>query len=77
MSAPQSNVDPSARLLTPEGLPLAIIAISCIFLGLSLLAVSLRTYIRFTKGIFGLDDAFMLIGTVRLTLPTLTEVAPC
>jgi hypothetical protein len=73
MSAPpQSTIDPSARLITPEGLPLAILAISCIFLGLSLIAVSLRTYIRFTKGIFGLDDAFMAIGTVRLPFFTWT-----
>ena len=77
MSASQSNVDPSARLLTPEGLPLAIIAISCIFLGLSLITVSLRTYIRYTKGIFGLDDAFMVIGTVCLALHTLNQVTPC
>jgi hypothetical protein len=74
MSA-QSTIDPSARLISPDGLPLAIIAISCIFLGLSLIAVSMRSYIRFTKGIFALDDAFMAIGTVRLPFSTWTRVA--
>ena len=52
--------------MAPEGLPLAIIVISFIFLGLSLVAVGLRTYIRLKKQTFGLDDAFMAIGTVRL-----------
>ena len=66
MTLSTAGVDPSARLIAPTGLPLAIIVISFIFLGLSLVAVSLRTYIRLRKRIFGLDDAFMAIGTVRL-----------
>lgn len=66
MATPSSDTDPSARLMSPEGLPLAIIVISFIFLGLSLVAVGLRTYIRLKKQTFGLDDAFMAIGTVRL-----------
>ena len=67
MSTSSNGIDPSARLIVPEGLPLVIIVISSIFLGLSLFTVSLRTYIRLKKGTFGLDDAFMTIGTVRLS----------
>lgn len=66
MATSSKDIDPSGRLITPEGLPLAIIIISFIFLALSLVAVSLRTYIRLKKRTFGLDDAFMAIGTVRL-----------
>lgn len=66
MATSSKDIDPSARLITPEGLPLAIIIISFVFLALSLVAVSLRTYIRLKKRTFGLDDAFMAIGTVRL-----------
>lgn len=59
------NVDPDERIIAPNGLPLTIIIISSIFLGLSILAVSLRTYVRLKKGTFGLDDAFVGAGTVR------------
>jgi hypothetical protein len=64
------NVDPDARIIAPDGLPLTIIIISCIFLGLSIVAVSLRTYVRLKKGTFGVDDAFVGAGTVRLTYQT-------
>jgi hypothetical protein len=60
-----SNVDPDARIIAPDGLPLTIIIVSCVFLGLSVLAVSLRTYVRLAKDTFGLDDAFMASGVVR------------
>ena len=59
------NVDPNARIIAPDGFPLAIIIISCVFLGFSIFAVSLRTYVRLAKGTFGLDDAFMAGGAVR------------
>ena len=59
------NVDPDARIIAPDGLPLTIIIISGVFLGFSIIAVSLRTYVRLLKGIFGLDDAFVAVGTVR------------
>lgn len=59
------NVDPAARIIAPDGLPLTIIVISSVFLGLSIIAVSLRTYVRLAKGTFGLDDAFVGAGTVR------------
>lgn len=66
MATPSNDVDPSARLIAPDGLPLAIIVISFIFFALSIVTVALRTFIRIKKGIFGLEDAFMVIGTVRL-----------
>jgi hypothetical protein len=64
MSMPVSNVDPNLRTITPDGLPLAILVLSTIFLGLSIITVSLRTYIRIIKGAFGLDDYFMVAGCV-------------
>lgn len=62
----KTSVDPDARIIALNGLPLTIVVFSCIFLGLSIVSVSLRTYTRFVKGTFGLDDAFMAGGTVRL-----------
>ncbi|KAJ4379593.1 hypothetical protein N0V86_004774 [Didymella sp. IMI 355093] len=59
-----TDVDPSARLITPTGLPLAIIVISVIFFAASIITVSLRTYIRLKKRIFGLEDFFMVVGTI-------------
>lgn len=71
-----SEVDPSARLIAPTGLPLAIIVISSIFFAVSIITVSLRTYIRLKKGIFGLEDTFMVVGMVSLSLGcTRTQVA--
>jgi hypothetical protein len=68
MSTPTSDVDQSARLISPDGLPLAIIIISSIFFALSIVTVALRTFIRIKKGILGLEDVFMVIGTVCLSL---------
>lgn len=59
-------IDPTERLIKPDGLPLAIIWISCILLGLSIVVVSFRIYIRIAKNAFGLDDALVVAGTVRL-----------
>ncbi|KAF1358600.1 hypothetical protein EJ07DRAFT_166838 [Lizonia empirigonia] len=64
MAVPSNKIDSSARLMAPTGLPLAIIIIASISLGLSLVTVSMRTYIRLRRGIFSLDDAFMTIGTI-------------
>jgi hypothetical protein len=64
MSMPVSDVDPTIRSIKPDGLPLAILVLSCVFLGLSIMAVSARTYIRIAKGAFGLDDKFMVAGCV-------------
>lgn len=60
------NVDPKARIVAPDGLPLAIIIASSVFLGLSIIAVALRTYVRLAKGTFGLDDAVMGVAVVRM-----------
>ena len=59
-----NGVDPNARLIALDGLPLAIVVISLIFFIASIITVSLRTYIRLKKRIFGLEDTFMVIGTV-------------
>jgi hypothetical protein len=68
MSMPVSDVDPTLRSIKPDGLPLAILVLSCVFLGLSIITVSLRTYIRIAKGAFGLDDKFMVLGCVSSCL---------
>ncbi|CRK24752.1 hypothetical protein BN1723_013378 [Verticillium longisporum] len=60
-------VDPNLRSLTPVHLPLAIIVVSSIFLFLSIIAVGLRTYVRITDRVFGLDDGLMAAGAVIYT----------
>lgn len=69
MATPSNGVDPTARLIAPNGLPLAVIVLSSIFLFLSLVAVGLRTFVRIRKGTYALDDFFMTVGTVRLISP--------
>lgn len=59
-------IDTGATILPPDGFPLAIVVLSSIFLGLSVITVSLRAYTRVKKGTFGLDDAFIVTGTVSL-----------
>ncbi|WQF86497.1 hypothetical protein CDEST_11511 [Colletotrichum destructivum] len=59
-----TTVDPDLRILEPQGLPLAIIIVSSIFLVISILCVGLRTRVRLVEGTFGLDDGLMLAGTV-------------
>jgi hypothetical protein len=59
-----NGVNPSATLIALDGLPLAIVVISLVFFAASIITVSLRTYIRLKMGIFGLEDTFMVIGTV-------------
>jgi hypothetical protein len=66
MSMPVSTVDPTLRTIKPDGLPLAILVLSSIFLGLSIVTVSLRTYVRIAKRAFGYDDAFMAVGCVSV-----------
>lgn len=62
--AESTIVDPDARLIQPDGLPLAILLTSSVFLGLSIITVTLRTFTRLARGVFGLDDAFIIVGTV-------------
>lgn len=75
MSMPVSTADPTARTITPNGLPLAILVISTVFLGLSIITVSLRTYIRIIKGSFGVDDGFMVAGCVSTVRHVMTVYA--
>jgi hypothetical protein len=61
-----TTVDPRAKTIQLDGFPLVVVIFSCVFLALSIVAVSLRTYIRLVKGTFGVDDGFMVTGTVSL-----------
>jgi len=54
------------RYFRPDGLPLGIMVVSCALLGLSLIAVSLRTYARLSRNLFRLDDGLIVGGTVSL-----------
>lgn len=60
-------VEDDARTVTLSGLSLAIFVVSLVCLGLSLLSVGLRTYIRIFDNVFGLDDGLILAGAVRPT----------
>ncbi|KAJ8111310.1 hypothetical protein OPT61_g6065 [Boeremia exigua] len=71
------NVDPDARIIAPDGFALTIIITSCVFLGLSIIAVALRTYVRITKGTFGVDDALMASSVVIYTGVTGLAVYAC
>jgi hypothetical protein len=59
-----TTVDPNAKTIQLDGFPLVVVTLSCAFLALSIVAVSLRVYIRLVKGTFGVDDSFMAAGTV-------------
>lgn len=58
------TLDPNGRYMEPDGFPLTVLSISFVFLALSVLAVGLRSYIRLSKHIFGIDDAFLAGGAV-------------
>ncbi|KAF2438308.1 hypothetical protein P171DRAFT_490977 [Karstenula rhodostoma CBS 690.94] len=58
------TVDPNGRFMQPNGFPLTVLTISFVFLALSLLTVGLRLYIRLSKRMFGIDDAFLAAGGV-------------
>ncbi|KNG49627.1 integral membrane protein [Stemphylium lycopersici] len=77
MSTPTNDIDQSARLISPDGLPLAIIVISSIFFALSLVTVTLRTFVRIKKGILGLEDVFMVIGTIAYIPATGLAIYGC
>ena len=51
-----------------DGLTTTIMVISCTFLGVSLIAISLRTYVRLSRNLFRLDDGFMIAGAVSYFL---------
>ncbi|OAG02808.1 uncharacterized protein CC84DRAFT_1098035 [Paraphaeosphaeria sporulosa] len=58
------TLDPNGRYMEPDGFPLTVLAISFVFLALSVLAVGLRSYIRLSRHMFGIDDAFLAAGAV-------------
>lgn len=65
-----STVNPNDRLIQPDDLPLAILVITCIFWGLSVITVSLRAYTRVLRGTFALDDGFAVAGLIVYTVAT-------
>lgn len=50
--------------MEPDGFPLIVLSISFVFLALSMLTVGLRSYIRLSKNMFGIDDACLAAGAV-------------
>ena len=63
-----AEADPVGEYSRLDGLTTAIMVISCTFLGLSLIAISLRTYVRLSRSLFRLDDGFMIAGAVSYFL---------
>ena len=63
-----AEADPVGEYSRLDGLTTAIMVISCAFLGLSLIAISLRTYVRLSRSLFRLDDGFMIAGAVSYFL---------
>ncbi|ROW07897.1 hypothetical protein VMCG_03517 [Cytospora schulzeri] len=57
-------VSPDARSVAPEGVALAIMVVSPMFLGLSVLAVAARAYVRLTDGTFSVDDCLLIGGLI-------------
>lgn len=56
----------SDRAVTPEGVALAILVASPTFLGLSILAVITRAYVRVLESTFSLDDCLLIGGLVSV-----------
>uniref|UniRef100_A0A8H7NQH5 Rhodopsin domain-containing protein n=1 Tax=Bionectria ochroleuca TaxID=29856 RepID=A0A8H7NQH5_BIOOC len=50
--------------LAPTGFAATILAVTCVLAGLSFITVSLRTVVRFSDKLFGLDDGLMLVGLI-------------
>ncbi|KAF5000341.1 hypothetical protein FGRMN_1809 [Fusarium graminum] len=59
-----SMPDESARRVPLDGFPLVITIIVSIFLGLAIIAVSIRLPVRWSDGTFGADDWLILAGTL-------------
>ncbi|KAF5660279.1 hypothetical protein FHETE_9021 [Fusarium heterosporum] len=57
-------LDENARRVLLDGLPLAITIIVSIFLGLAIIAVTIRLTVRLSDGTFGADDWLILAGTL-------------
>lgn len=73
-------MDPGARFVQPEGVALAIVVVSPIFLFFSVLAVAARVYVRVTEKVTSIDDYLLLgslVNTFALSLPvTLSHLGP-
>lgn len=67
------SVDPSARLVQPEGVALAIVVVSPIFLFLSILAVAARMYVRVREKVTSIDD-YLLLGSLVSTFIFLLRI---
>lgn len=65
-AAMAGSVDPNARLVQPEGVALAIVVVSPIFLFFSILAVAARIYVRVTENMTSIDD-YLLLGSLVST----------
>ena len=57
------SVDPAARTVQTEGVALAIVVVSPIFLFFSILAVAARIYVRVTENVMSIDD-YLLLGSL-------------
>lgn len=66
-------MDPSARLVQPEGIALAIVVVSPIFLFFSILAVAARIYVRVTEKVTSIDD-YLLLGSLVNTFTFLLPI---
>ncbi|KUI70258.1 hypothetical protein VM1G_05934 [Cytospora mali] len=58
------TVSPDARYVTLEGVALAIVVVSPTLLGLSVLAVATRAYVRITENTFAIDDILLIGGLI-------------
>ncbi|KAJ4397692.1 hypothetical protein N0V93_001926 [Gnomoniopsis smithogilvyi] len=60
----------SLPLISLRPFPLASVILITIFLAVSLVIIGFRTYVRYRDNAFGLDDAFILAGTVLYIVST-------
>lgn len=67
------SVDPTARFVKPEGVALAIVVISPIFLFFSVLSVAARIYVRATEKVTSIDD-YLLLGSLVSTIALLPSI---
>jgi hypothetical protein len=65
--AMSTAIPSDARFIQPTGLPLAILIVSCVIWVLSVVGVSARTYTRIVTRALGVDDAFIIFGTVSIS----------
>ncbi|CAH0046321.1 unnamed protein product [Clonostachys solani] len=68
-----SGGDPD-QLPAPVGFAAVILAVTCALAGLSIITVSLRTIVRISDKLFGLDDSLMLVGLPGTAICTSNQV---